>query len=274
MTAAEKLTLFNGHVPGQSHEDYIDSPGVSSSGIRVFLQKTPAHYKAYLEERDEPSDAMKLGTAVHMAILESARFDLTYICKPEGMSFATKEGKAWREANASKEILSFDDWQTVQGVRKAVARNSFLSTHLSKGDVEQSYYWTDEATGLLCKCRPDFFDGEHVFDIKTTTDASPLGFQRSIGKFGYHFQSAHYLDGLSQITGKTLTNFIHVCIETKPPYAVACYVLDDASLERAREVLDRGMLALKTCMNTNEWPGYPTEIQAMNLPSWLWSDNE
>jgi hypothetical protein len=63
------------------------------------------------------------------------------------------------------------------------------------GEAETTHMWTDATTGLQCKCRPDWIseDGGILVDLKTTEDASPREFQRSIAKWRYHVQAGWYM---------------------------------------------------------------------------------
>ncbi len=268
MTAAEKLEML-GHAPGLTNKDYHAAPGVSSSGLVALVKGTPAHYKAYITEKREQTDAMTFGSAVHMAVLEPDLFSKTYIAKPEGMSFATIEGKAWKADNKGKEILAFDKWQAVQAIQKRIFSDLSLKKYFSGGQAEQSYFWKDDGTGLICKCRPDYFDGKRVVDLKTAESASPWAFQKSIAKYRYDVQSAFYLAGMSKITGRSLTDFIHVVVETEAPYEVAVYVLDDASIDRASATVSVGMMLLSECMRDDKWPGYGAGVRSISSPNFL-----
>lgn len=265
-------TLNDGHVPELTNEEYHAAEGLSSTGIRKIINGTPAHYKAYLDRKEESTSAMKLGTVIHKAILEPQLFEKEFICKPEGMNFATIDSKAWKQASerSGMQIVAFDDFHMIREIQKNFRTDPKLRQLFSGGAVEQSYFWKDEASGVFCKCRPDYFDGTRVIDIKTAESASPKAFQHSIGKYGYHHQSAFYLDGLSQLTEKRLTDFIHVVIEKEAPYSVAIYVLDDASLDRARDDLRDAISTVAHCQKTDVWPGYSSEVQTMNLPHYMW----
>lgn len=263
-----------GHVPNLTNEQYHASEGISSTGLRKLIEGTPAHYRAYLTQKREETPAMKLGTAIHKAILEPNLFEANYVCKPEGMNFATLDGKAWKADQKNKEIISFDDYKMIREIQTKFKTSPKLRQLFSGGVVEQSYYWEDKETGILCKCRPDYFDGSRVIDIKTAESAHPRAFQNSIGKYNYQIQSAFYLDGLSMLTDRSLTDFIHVVVEKEAPYQVAVYVLDDASLDRAREDICAGMRTLKVCTDSDTWPGYPEEVQTMNLPHYMWNIQE
>lgn len=261
-----------GHVPGLTNTDYRAVDAVSSTGVVKLVQSTPAHYQAYLTQQREPTEAMVFGTAIHQAILEPELFKNNYVCKPEGMSFATVEGKAWKADNKNKSIVTFEQWVAINGICNSVASHPQVRRILQNAKMEQSYFWQDPATGLLCKCRPDAFDGSVVIDIKTTESASPRNFQNSIAKYGYHIQSAFYLEGLSNISGKNLTDFVHVVVEKEAPYAISCYVLDDASLDKARGDISLALNKIASCKQADEWPGYSNDLQTMNLPHYMWGE--
>ncbi len=238
-----------------SHKDFT-----SSSGLVRLIQDTPAHHKHYIENKNEPTDAMKFGTAAHMAVLEVEKFKTTYIQKPDGMSFATKEGKAWREENQGKEILSFDDYNAIRGIYSAVMAHGKARELLSGGEAEQSYFWADKGTGVKLRCRPDYMTGNVIVDFKTTESASPHKFQHSINKYRYDIQAAHYLRGLTEIN-KEHYNFVFIVVEKTAPYAVALYELDNETLFRADGAITSALHTLKDCQETNNFPGYSSDIQ-------------
>ena len=131
--------------------------------------------------------------------------------------------------------------------------------------------WTDEATGLECKCRPDWLTNDRslIVDLKTTEDASPAGFRKSIGNWRYHVQASWYLDGIERATGTRPDQFIFICVEKKPPYAVAVYAADAemiaAGAKQARLDLD----TLAVCKAADAWPGYSDQIEMISLPPWM-----
>ena len=262
-----------GHIPNLTNEQYHAMDAVGSGGLRIMINQTPAHYKAYLEHRSEPTAAQKLGTATHAAILEPSIFAVKYVEKPEGMSLATIEGKAWKAAQGGKEIIPHDDFYMIKKIQNHFKRSEKMRRLFSGGVAEQSYMWQDEKTGLICKCRPDYFDGQRIFDIKTTEDASPRAFQYAIKKYSYHLQAQFYARGMSKVYGREIKDFVHVLIEKKPPFAVAIYVLDDASLERADIDIDKGLEKIKRCQDINHWEDYGDEIQTINLPTEMWNED-
>ena len=249
-----------------TNEQYHKSPGISSSGLVKFIQYSPAHYKAYLTEPREQTDAMALGSAIHMAILEPNLFESTYVCKPQDMSFATKEGKEWKSKNAGKSILAFDKFETCLRIRDKFNKSPILKAYVSGGEAESSWFWEDPQTGLVCKCRPDYLIGNTILDIKTTEDCRPNHFQYQIRKYRYDVQSAFYVRGMEKCLGSKV-NFLHVVVEKNAPFEVSVYQLDEASIERASLDVHNALFQMKECMDKNEWPGYDYSVKPVSLPS-------
>ena len=131
--------------------------------------------------------------------------------------------------------------------------------------------WSDATSGLQCKCRPDWLtdDGSLIIDLKTTEDASPKGFEKSVGNWRYHVQAAWYLHGIEQASGTRPDQFIFICVEKKPPYAVAVYAADPEMIEIGWQQAQRDLEVLATCKAANAWPGYSDQIETISLPRWM-----
>jgi hypothetical protein len=247
--------------------EYHAMNGLSASGLSRLAQ-SPAHYLAYKQNPPEQTKSMLIGSAVHAAVLEDG-LNNGMILRAPGGTRATKVYKEFAEQNPGKILLTEDEYHDVGQIAEAVLHHNLANELLRGGKAEQSAFWIDEKSGVLCKCRPDYLreDGL-VLDLKTSADASPEAFQRSIMNYKYHWQSAWYLDGLSKILGRQLENFVHLVVETSAPYGVAVYVLDNGSLDKARDDIRVLLDRYAECLHTGEWPGYDTRIQNISLPHW------
>jgi|694.fasta_scaffold93782_7 hypothetical protein len=249
--------------------EYHAHEAVSNSLISKIL-KSPAHARAYLDgATDEQTPAMAFGTAFHMAVLEPVRFAESY--SVFDMDGRTKEGKAAKQAmlDSGQTIISATDWDTIQGMCVSILRNPTASSLLTDGVSESSYFWTDKDTGLECKCRPDFQSNgtPYIVDLKSTEDASPAGFARSIAAYGYHRQAAHYMAG----TGAE--KFYFVAVEKKAPFAVAVYELDALALDQGWREVRRALDYWKDCTTAQMFPGYQEEIVTLGLPTWAMKED-
>lgn len=252
-------------------DNYDAMPGVRPSRLKVLALQSPAHYHAAESSPIEETPGMRLGTAAHRLIQQPELFrDVQYAIKPEGMSFTTLEGKAWKKTHAGREILTAEQFAAVQGMAAAIAAHSDASTILRPGVgyIERPVAWVDSDTGLLCKGKPDLvtFDG-WVDDLKTTADASPRAFGAQSARLGYHFSAAMYDDGLIA-NGEAVRGNRLIVVETTPPYVVQVYRIPDRAIERGRERYKAALRTLAECLRANEWPGYSNEIMDLELPRW------
>lgn len=276
------------HHPGLSNEDYHHLKAVSPSQIKV-LKRSPLHYfdqfLADDREKKPPTASMLKGTALHTAILEPDLWDETVIIlpsdapnKPTKKQLEAKKPSAetqaeitwWEEFNDSingRIVISLDDADDVRRMADAVRKHPAAAFLLElPGRREASYTWTDEATGLECKTRPDWhsLDGRIVLDVKTTEDASRVAFAKTIANLDYHVQAAWNLDA----QGGEL--FLSLVVENSRPYGVAVYPASEAMLEAGRRRISAAMERLAECWRTGQWPGYGDAIQEpIELPGWV-----
>jgi exodeoxyribonuclease VIII len=170
-------------------------------------------------------------------------------------------------AAAGIEAVTQSDMALALSMAASVRVHPAAAALLAHGKAEQSFWWDDAATGLRCKCRPDWYDGTTVVDLKTTTDAGP-GFARSVATFRYHVQASHYLAGLHGAE-----RFVFIAVERTAPYVVAAYELDAAAMAAGDELRQRDMRVIADCQATKEWPGYGDHCQTLSLPSWALTAN-
>lgn len=255
----------------ESHESYLAGPGLSFSGLKEF-RKTPAHYLASKSRESEETASQRLGTLAHMAILEFDRFKKT-VKAIDGHRGKTEVKAAIASAEAEGwYVCKPDEYQDAMRMAKAVLNDPDAKALLSNGVAERSIRWTDPETGVMLKCRPDYLRNDGiVVDLKTYDDLSESNVQRQIHKMLYHWQSAHYLNGVNGALKlkERSTMFAHIFVDTKA-FVCRVFVLDDASLEKANSEIRPLINAYAECLKTNNWPGYPQGIVTTSLPSYAW----
>jgi hypothetical protein len=248
-----------------SNEQYHADPAVSASHLHA-IAKSPQHYwSRFLNPARppvEPTAAMRFGSLAHCAVLESEELPNRYgVCGPRN----TKAGKEQAEqmAAAGIEPVTAGDMLTANCMADAVRSHPYAGALLAEGKAEQSFWWDDLPTGMRCKCRPDWYFGSTVVDLKTTTDASPAGFAKSVATFRYHVQASHYLSGLHGAE-----RFLFIAVEKTYPYAVAVYELDADAMRVGDELRRRDLQMIADCRATGEWPGYSSTCEILSLPKW------
>jgi len=263
-----------------SNDDYhADKQSISRSGLMDF-DKSPYHYWAKHINPDrpvnEPTPAMILGSAAHTLILEPEKWGDFYAVMPE-KKLLKDVGREEYDANqdrieavkqnlGKKTILSFNDYMTLRGMKAAFEVNLNAVGLLHETEIEKSFFWRCPISGLMLKCRPDFLSRNYIGDLKTCADASPRAFQNAIATGAYHVQGAMIRAAVDQLEGRRIDNVIFIAIETKYPYAMGIYVLDEYALEAGHKKYQELAVSLAQAMIDNRWEDYGT--QTISLPKW------
>ncbi len=274
MSAPEKLPI--GLVRGMPFAEYLADPAVSNSMLSD-MRKSPAHcYALHLapdRPKDEPTAAMSAGTLAHTAILERDQLDVRYIVKPDGMNFATKDGKVWRDAvPEGLSIVSEDSMKNALAQREAVMRVGVLKQLFSSGIAEASIFWIDADTGLRCKARPDwlhFVSPRKVIalDVKTIADLTSESVEKAITFYGYHRQRGHYVKGL-RACGMEVEDFGFAFVSGSYPFIAAPYLLDDETCDQGSDESDELLERFAYCKANNDWPAFGDGFQLTGLLKW------
>jgi hypothetical protein len=261
---AEPAQLAPGIYPSVSFADYLAWDRYGSSDLRAFRAGPPAMVPYRREHRDEQTDATRFGTACHAAILTPHLYRAQYVTKPDGMSFATKEGKAWREENGrGREILSFHDGVCVQGVAEA-----FMAAPILLVNAEASLAW-DDASGLPCKGRPDWHFDNTVYDLKVSVHAAKglaVLTYRAYAE-GWMHQLAHNRAGLNEV-GVACDHGRLVVIAPKPPHLLWLLEVKDAALDILEMENERTRAEMAVCHRAGFWPGTPREWIKVEPPQY------
>lgn len=255
-----------------SSEQYHAAAGVSRSMLGWLTPpRTPLHFWAkYIAKLipDEETPAMQLGTVTHRAILEPDTMDNAFYVRPEGMSFTTKEGKAWRDEHNGRPILSAADASAIKGMRDAVWSHPMAARLLKDADFERSAFADDK--GFLLKARFDALPrtGNAIVDIKTCERADLDNVEKAMAQYAYFIQDAFY-SRVANLIGRETAGIVFVFVEKSPPYAVACYSPIDTVREVGRMMVSRDLHLLRGCYESGQWPGYGNGVQACGLPPWM-----
>jgi len=251
-------------------DQYRALPSVSKSALDDF-RKCPAWYYAKhilnAVEREQ-TPAMQYGTLLHSLILDGKA---AYHTKPEGMSFASKDGKAWREEHLDLPIISQGESDSLQRTAGALLKHPLASTLFTNGKSEVSLFG-DHWTGIGIKGRADWIGGGRIVDIKTTMDASSKGFSKSISSFGYHRQAWLYLE-LAKQNGLKAEDFVFVAIEKGPVPLINVRRLAPQAIELGGVEVNSMLQDLAECQKSGIWKDYSgADIGEIDLPTWAYSD--
>jgi exodeoxyribonuclease VIII len=260
---------------GLDIEAYHRMPQVSKSQLDT-LDLSPQIFFARHRASNRPEPVTKAGqlegALAHCAVLEPDEFESRYVIGPS-VNRNTKVWKEFVEANPNRVAIQNDQYEAA--IRQAVSVRALpeIGEALANGKAEVSAFWTDEETGVKCRCRPDWVNdcgdaGVILLDLKTYSSASPHEFRKQVARKFYDKQAAFYSDGYSAASGRRVLGFVFVAVETEYPYAANAFMLDDESLEAGRQKYRKNLRTYAECERTNTWPGYSTGIDIIRLPSW------
>lgn len=267
----------------ESNKEYHSNlEAVSKSRLERF-SKSPQWFKWCEEHPPETTDDLVEGSAFHKLVLEPQDFAKEYAILPP-CDRRTKDGKATYESflleSNGLQIITQEQYNMICGMRDSVMSNKYARVIL-QGEVEQSYYWTDDLTQELCKCRPDVLrpinDRILITDLKSCRSADTESFTRDVVKFGYDLQSAMYREGVSKVLEKdiSLIDFVFVAVEKKPPYLINILQASSLVLERGNSLFRHYLGQYAECKKTGNWYGYngfSGGVNNLSLPAYLLKD--
>lgn len=260
----------SGLLGGMPSRAYHAHKSISKTGLDL-INKSPAHYRH--QPPREPTPAMKVGSAIHCAVLEPDRFDAEYVVA----QVKTRREKAYKEAvekHGDELVLIPSEAEAVRAIQNAaLSRPEVKALAHAPGWNELSAFATDPETGVKVRCRYDLLaDAGFAVDLKKARDVFEHGFSRSIASYRYHVQVAFYSDIYYWITGERLSEFWLLAVEDQPPYTAVPYRLDDISIEKGRRDYRKNLNTYAHCMESGEWPLFEPESNLISLPMWALDD--
>jgi len=277
---SRKLDLTNDEYHNSDeYKNYISASGVKK------LKKSPLHFK---EEKTTETDAMTFGTAYHTFILEPELFEKEiYVFNPlkrpePDKTFGSKLNSSWKNNIylQNETVISMDDFEQIKAMKERLFSHRYIRMLFRNGEAEKSIMSeciTFEDKPIKIKIRPDYLKEKKriIVDLKTTTDASELGFQKNAANLDYHIQSALYKDIIEQSDEKNLSwSFIFVAQEKTPPYAFGIYEASNQFISQGRYEYEQLIMLYQHCMESGKWLGYQQFIEnvygikEISLPVW------
>ena len=237
--------------------DYHAIKALSNSSLSVLKRSPTEFYKRFItgEMKGQETDAMLLGSAVHMLALEPERFDAEYriesgpINPQTGRSYGRDTNKfaTWlrgvedfHDPFENRKILIREEFAESLAIAKAFqAHPTIAAIMASRAEklFESEYAMEYETNNgkVDLKCKIDFVCPAErlIIDLKTTSDPSPYAWSWSAEDFGYHRQAAIYSDAMQAKYGEPF-RFLFGVVRSKEPYEAAVYELDAESIQRGR----------------------------------------
>lgn len=263
----KKLSINPGMiVRGMPEAIYHQSPWWGSSTAKGIVKDPDASNKALIGIT--PTRLMMLGTVCHAAmktgrvrdhcvVIDDARTKEGRLAKQK----AEEEGEPW---------LSASEFENASSMVASARANPWVQKWLRSADGEEEISLFGEVDGVRAKCRFDWSFGWSqgevtAVDWKTTQNASPGEFARSILNFYYHVQEPFYR-AVAKSCGVYVSRFYFVAIENKPPFNVGIYSLSKTALDEGVAACRWAVHKIKENEQRGRWPGLPTDPIELELP--------
>jgi exodeoxyribonuclease VIII len=256
-------------------EDYRKLKRVNNSGL-TLLRQCPELYKRreideILDDRQE-TEAMALGSLVHCLLLEPEKVDERYAVAPI-CDRRTKEGKAiwadFSERMNGQTVLKQETFDEAVCIAAGLFCNETASQLLS-AKAYKELTLTFDWDGTPCKSRLDYLSANAgiIFDIKTTQNAHPDEFAKSVASFGYHRQASFYREAVKACYG-TEPRFLFGVVSTQYPYLAAVHELDEHALGVGKLEVEILLDELKYRTMANDWrSSFTNGINVISLTKW------
>lgn len=262
-------------------QTYREHPTLSYSDL-VWLDKSPQHF-FNRDKLAKETEAMRLGTLLHLGVLEPERFKNSYAIEPEYYEDGTPINRrvkahrefldGWRQVNKDKITIRPEELDSIIGMLTSIGMHKYACQLFTGGNAEVTGF--GEYDGVPIKGKADYIIPNHArygrvgIDLKKTQDASRKGFSRSIWNYRYQLQAAIYCKIFK------LDNFIWVAVEdTKNPNfaPIGIYRAHETVIEKGEEKLKFLINLYKHCEKNKEWYGYTNGVEDGFLPSWVASE--
>ncbi|WP_306317303.1 MULTISPECIES: PD-(D/E)XK nuclease-like domain-containing protein [unclassified Streptomyces] len=258
-------------------EYHADRTSISSSGLRALLKPgCPAQFKYDREHPVAPKREFDLGNAVHAEVLGEGH-DIVEIT--EFSDYKKADARALRdEAYAAGKVpLLPKEKAQVDAMAEAIRSHPVAGPLFAPGTgvAERSIYWTDPATGVRCRVRPDWLkqlpELTLCVDLKTIRDAAPDTISRAIRDHNYHQQDPFYIDGIYAALKPETVRFIFVFVSKQAPYLITVRELHDQDRDIGRARNEKALRIYADCVANDHWPDWTgpiTEIPQIGMPTW------
>lgn len=268
-----------GIFPGMSWDEYAEVDALSGSSL-MPMRRSPLSYKWALDNPQPPTDAMKLGTVIHTAILEPPLLGKIAVW---GLTEEQKvrRGKVWdafEEAHKDVIILTQAEHTAVTDAVDGAYDSPIARQYLAEeGPTEVSMFWVDPYDGRYWKGRIDKLIRTKatatIVDLKKTRCCSPRRFGAQAYQLGYHLKAAIYVSGHQILTG-IRPKFKWVATEEKRPNECAVYRATPDVLTLGGDEVTSLVRRLDECEKRDVWPCEVEQEEDLILPAYAMNEAE
>ncbi len=263
------------------NEYHADLTTLSASGAKTLLGHRPP---------SADSEALHFGRLVHTVILEPHRLDTYAVLDPDEIGVKANGDradnptvtKAWKDAVfAAKRdgltVIAPKELNKANAMAAAVRAHPEAGRLLAAATGHEVSAYADHPTGARVRARFDLVGPGFIGDIKTTRDANPENFGRSMHTFGYHISAANYLD-IARANGLDATRFDLICVEKEPTpggdYRVSVLEIHPDAIDLGRELMAEACTRWLALGKRVDLPSYGDDRHVIDLPAYAYPFDE
>ncbi len=278
--------------------EYHALPNLSASRLKK-LKVSPAEFKRSLTAKGQDTEAMRIGSAIHMLIMEPDRAAAeimpidTHAIKQDISDWNKLERASAKKdkrdpdlrplkkldeiyehyfnTNPNNLIIPLKEYKLAKMIANKALAQDDVKALFSSGIAELTIL--GNLHGNDVKIRMDWLRGSKkkamCVDIKTIA-ATPKSLANHILDYGYHIQQAFY-EYVAEQAHIKIDDFVFLFIFKEEPFDVVVVRLSDEFISYGREESHRLITLYESCVASGEWPGkYPEgEIMTIELPGWV-----
>lgn len=247
---------------------YHALPGLSSTGVKTILDDSPAQLRHAQENPAGPKKVFDLGHAVHEMVLGV------------GMGLVVVDAEEWRTDKIKAEVKAIREAGKIpvkpSEHAKAKAMVESLLGHddaraflEAPGRSEVSALADFTVSGQTVRLRGRFdrlLDAGVITDVKTSRTANPRRLRFHARDLRWDTQAADYRLLASLLDLGDDLPFVHLVVESEPPFLPAVYRLTADDLAVGHADVMHAIETYAWCQRTGNWPGYPAGVLPLNLP--------
>lgn len=281
--------------------EICDGPSLSSGILRATEQTSMD--EVWLKfpgnpDRVEEGDKVHFnkGRARHTLFLGEEGFLRDYVFQPAtypvGATYPSREGvadkdgveekkwtgaakwcKAWSadQKKLKKSVLPPDEMDDIKGAAARLSQHPEIRDGgILNGLVEHSIFWKDPITGLWLKARPDNIptSSAMIVDYKGARDVSYRAIEKALDESGYHQQLALIGEGMREVAGIEITDYVLVFQKWVAPWSVNVKPVAGEAIQYGAMQNRRAINRIAEALKTGIWPGPDDDGVPVNLPKY------
>lgn len=269
---SEAVVGLHAGLPRATYESWP----LPSYSLLKHYERSPAHALEQMRHPKEPTDAMDLGSALHSAVLEPARFIEQWAEAPvcdRRTNIGKQRWSEWEAAHTGVQALKSDEWRAVLAMREVLLAHATAGELLRAPGLREVALVVEPEPGLgLVKGLVDLVvpwaGATCLVELKTARVADGALWCTQAARLQYHAQAALYLDLAAAIAPGPQRRHLTVAVETIAPWGIVIHEWDEQALETGARCWRRWLALHRECEANGRWPGYEPGVHGLRLPRW------